>query len=536
MSLSRVLRGGNFSSLRLPLRADPVMLCSFSWERVGTRLCAMALALASTVSAASGCGSMASGSDAGGSPAGPIDGGDASNSDASSSDASSSDASSSDASSSDASSSDVSNSDASSSEISLPGDSTGTAAIAAAQFLGSIGVCTHIGQGVDAPAASATAMSFAGIRNLRDDGNPAHVSDWISMHASSGIRTCVLTNQDVAGTVSIAEELNAAGALLAVEGPNEPNNFPVTYQGQKSDSNKTFMPVAELQRDLYAAVKADAKLTGIPVFHSSEAGGAEPDDVGLQFLTIPNGAGIAMPDGTRYADYGNTHNYVCGHSSKLVDNVAWSASDPTLNGDWDGPYVEYGHTWHGGFAGYPNAALVGLPKVTTETGWVTAGPNAITQEQQARLFLNLYLSAFKRGFSYTFIYMLRDDPNQGDWGLFDVSYNPKTSGNYLHNLTTILADTDATTTRGKLGYSIAVEPVTVHDILLQKSNGLFELVVWDERPSGGSDTVNVDFAVARSTIKVYDPTTGTAPSESSQSTRSVQLTLSDHPMVIEVGL
>jgi hypothetical protein len=75
------------------------------------------------------------------------------------------------------------------------------------------------------------------------------------------------------------------------------------------------------------------------VFHSSEAGGSEPDNVGLQFLTIPAGAGIAMPDGTQYADYANTHNYVCGHSSQLVDNVAWNASDPTLNGDWDGPYV-----------------------------------------------------------------------------------------------------------------------------------------------------------------------------------------------------
>jgi hypothetical protein len=272
-------------------RGDATWACAL----VSTPLTALA-ALASTVLAATtGCGATGSGNDAGGNPWRPVD--------ASSSDAAFDDAAFGDARSSDAAFSDAAFSDAGS----PPGDSTGAAAIAAAQFLSSIGVCTHIGQGVDTPAASATAMTFAGIRNLRDDGNPAHVSDWISMHTSSGVRTCVLTNQDVAGTVSIAEELNAAGALLAVEGPNEPNNFPVTYQGQTSDSDKTFMPVAELQRDLYAAVRADAKLAGIPVFHSSEAGGAEPDNVGLQFLTIPNGAGIAMPDGTRYADYGNTH-------------------------------------------------------------------------------------------------------------------------------------------------------------------------------------------------------------------------------------
>jgi hypothetical protein len=402
-------------------------------------------------------------------------------------------------------------------------------------FLDSIGVCTHVGQGIDAPAPSATAMSFAGIRNLRDDGNPAHVADWISMHQSAGVRMSLLTDQDVTSTVTMAEQLNAAGALLAVEGPNEPNNFPVTYEGQTSGYTTTFMPVAALQRDLYAAVKADVSLAGVPVFHSSEAGGSEPDNVGLQFLTIPTGAGIAMPDGTEYADYGNTHNYVCGHSSVLGDNVAWNASDPTLNGDWDGPYVEYGVTWHGGFAGYSDADLVTLPRVTTETGWVTTGTNAITEEQQARLFLNLYLSAYKRGFAYTFIYMLRDDPNQGYWGLFDTSYAPKTSGTYLHNLTTILADSGSTASGGKLDYAIASEPTTVHDLLLQKSQGTFELVVWDEHPTSGSDDVTVSLTTSRATVSVYDPTTGTSPGQTLHGVSSVALTLSDHPAVIEVA-
>jgi hypothetical protein len=414
------------------------------------------------------------------------------------------------------------------------GDLAGPVAIPVARFLGSIGACTHVGQGVDAPMPSATALAFAGIRNIRDDGNVAHVSDWISMHQTAGVRVCVLTNQDVASTLSIAEQLSAAGALLAVEGPNEPNNFPVTYEGQTSDSTKTFVPVANLQRDLYAAVQADPKLSGVPVFHSSEAGGSEPDNVGLQFLTIPIGSGIAMPDGTKYADYGNTHNYVRGHSSKLVDNVAWNASDPTLNGDWDGPYVEYGHTWRAGFTGYSNSALTTLPKVTTETGWVTTGTGAISEEQQGRLFLNLYLSAFKQGFSYTFIYMLRDDPNQGSWGLFDESYAPKVSGTYLHNLTTILADADTGTVPGRLDYAIAAEPATVHDLLLQKSSGVFDLLVWDERESGGADDVTVDLSVSRDTVRVYDPTTGIAVSRTLHGVSSVTLTLSDHPVVVEL--
>jgi hypothetical protein len=179
---------------------------------------------------------------------------------------------------------------------------------------------------------------------------------------------------------------------------------------------------------------------------------------------------------------------------------------------------------------------VTLPKVTTETGWTTTGTSSITQEQQGRLFMNLYLAAFKQGFSYTFIYMLRDDPNQGYWGLFDTSYNPKTSGTYLHNLTTILADPGSATAPGMLDYSITSEPTTVHDLLLQKSSGLFDLVVWDERPSGGTDAVTVDLTMSRSAVTVYDPTTGTSPTQTLHGVSAVALTLSDHPMVIEVSL
>jgi len=412
------------------------------------------------------------------------------------------------------------------------GDPTGPTATRMSDFLDSIGVCVHITQGVDDPGPSASAMAFAGIREMRDDGNPATVPKWIAVFQDAGVRTNVLTNQSVPGTVGMAEALQDAGALLSVEGANEPNNFPVTYDGATSSST-TFVPVAELQRDLYAAIKADPALAGVPVFASSESGGAEPDNVGLQFLTIPADAGTKMPAGTQYADYANTHNYVCGHSNDLVDNVCWNATDPTLNGDWDGLYVEYGHTWNKGFTGYPDSGLETLPRVSTETGWLTSGTGSITEEQQARVFLNLYLAGFKRGWTYTFIYMLRDDPVQGYWGLFDTSYNPKTSGTYLHNLTTILADTGWAAT-GRLDYSIANEPATVHDLLLQKSNGTFDLLVWDERPTGGSDEVVVDLGTVRAAVTLYDPTTGTAPTQALSQVSSVTVTVSDHPVVIEL--
>lgn len=419
----------------------------------------------------------------------------------------------------------------------LFGDGSGWAAMAAGanDFLNSIGVCTHMTQKVDRPADVVSSLVFIGIRNIRDDGStsPPLLQNFIDVHHACGVKVSLLPiNGDIARSLFEWEQLAAAGALLCAEGPNEPNNGPVNYNGELSGAKTNFLPVAAFQRDLYAAVKSDPKLAGIPVFASSEAGGSEPNNVGLQFLTIPSGAATLMPDGTAYADFANPHNYVCARLPHVVDNNAWNAEDPTLKSSWDGLYVEYGHTWRRGFEGYSPAQLERLPRVTTETGWITKGKNALTEDQQGKLFLNLYLDAFSRGWSHTFIYMLRDDPHQGYWGLVHTDYTPKLSATYLHNLTTILAD-NTSVTPGSLDYSIMEKPATVHDMLLQKSNGSFELAVWDEKVAG-SDQLTVKLGATYGAVKVYDPTLGIAPVQTLSSVNSVPLTLSDHPLIIEL--
>jgi hypothetical protein len=60
------------------------------------------------------------------------------------------------------------------------------------------------------------------------------------------------------------------------------------------------------------------------------------------------------------------------------------------------------------------------------------------------------------------------------------------------------------------------------------------LVVWDERPAGGSDDVAVDLGAVRPTVTLYDPTTGTAPTQVLSGVGAVTVTVSDHPVVIEL--
>ncbi|MFD1676505.1 hypothetical protein [Alicyclobacillus fodiniaquatilis] len=418
---------------------------------------------------------------------------------------------------------------------------TGTTAVKVSDFLNSLGVNTHIGQGVDNASQTATALNYLGIHHTREDANPDYVQDWIQLHKQSGDTIDLLADggASVSSNIEIADQLRKAGALLDVEGPNEPNNQPVTYDGQTSNSS-TFLPVAYFQRDLYSAVHSDPLLKGIPVFASSEAGGSEPDNVGLQYLTIPNGANTLMPAGTKYADYANTHTYVMGHVGSLIDNMAWNASDPTLNSSWDGLYVEYGQTWNGGFSGYSDQQLKTLPRVMTETGWNTQGSGSLSEAQQGDVLMDVYLSNFARGWKYTFLYMLRDDPVQGYWGLVDTNYQPKPSGVDMHNLTTILADkgtkgqAGSKKAPGQLDYSIPNEPSTVHDLLMQKSNGEFYLAVWDEQASGSS-SVTVNLAKASNDVEIYNPTTGTSPVQTLHHTKAIDLTLSGYePLIIKL--
>jgi hypothetical protein len=403
-----------------------------------------------------------------------------------------------------------------------------TTALTAAAFLASLGVNTHVDHGYDANKYVAP-LQFAGMRNIRD-GNRNIASD-VMLHQKTAVLVDLFGNCDLDAQLAAARQLASAGALLALEGTNEPNNWPVYYNGRQGGGTGTWVPLAECQRDLYSRVKSDPMLSGYPVFHISE-GGAELENVGLQFLTIPSGAGTLMPDGTKYADFANTHNYVSGHVNGYIDNQAWQAADPTLNGAWDGLYGEYGRTWKRGFAGYSRAQLQTLPRVTTETGWDTVS-NAGGEPIQGKILVNTYLAQFARGWKYTFVYELIDgEGGAGNQGIYHADYTPKLAAQYLHNLTTILAGrTDLAP--GPLTYSIANQPDTVHDLLLQKTATTFALVVWGERVRGSND-VKVNLGATFPTVNVYDVIAGSNPVISYSNVATVPVTVSDHAVIIEV--
>lgn len=416
-------------------------------------------------------------------------------------------------------------------------------AVPTAQFLDSIGVVTtwpDRGQPLPRTAEMVRYGGFrwvrAGLEGLSDTG-PTTIDTFLELHRQTGARLSwglVSGGSDLDKLLATGRTLAKAGALLAFEGNNEPNNWGVTYQGKQGGKRDSWLPIARLQRDLYAGVKRDPLLARYPVWSPSETG-AQSDNAGLQFLTIPPGAGTLMPDGTRYADYANVHNYLYHpHSPDPADNKAWDAADPGSGSKVDGLYGNFGRTWGNWYGGYSAEALASLPRVTTETG-VTVG-GEINEELHGRHLVNLYLAQFKRGYAHTAVYLLRDRTDEGGnqaFGFFRPDYSPRKAGVYLHNLTAILADKGRIAAPGRLEYSIANQPATVHDLLLQRSDGAFQLVVWGERLAG-EDRVTVRLGQSFAAVRIYDPTKGTAAVKDLDQTELLDLVLSGHPLVIEL--
>jgi hypothetical protein len=417
-------------------------------------------------------------------------------------------------------------------------------AVANNDFLNSIGVVTTFpdrGQPLAKTIEMIRYCGFrwvrAGIEGLSDEG-PTTIQTFLDLHRQAGVKVSwglVSGGSDIPFLIATAKVLANAGALLAIEGNNEPNNWGVTYQGEEGGGGGSWMAVAKLQRDLYRGVKSDPQLAKYPVWTISEPG-AQHDNVGLQFLTIPPGANTLMPEGTQYADYANVHNYIYHpHSPSPADNKVWNAADPSRLSRVDGLFGNFGVTWHKGFQGYSQDQLDVLPRVTTETGTNIHGE--VTEERQALDLMTLYLAQFKRGYAHTSVYLLRDrtdeDGNQ-TFGFFRPDYSPRVAARYLHNLTTILADQAGPGTPGRLDYLIPEQPETVHDLLLQRSDGRFQLVIWGERLAG-DDTVTLRFGAPQPAVEVYDPRGGTEPVKILADVQALDLTLSNHPLIITIS-
>lgn len=338
-----------------------------------------------------------------------------------------------------------------------------------------------------------------------------------------------------------ANELAQRGLLIALEGANEPNNYPIEYDGLPGGGANSWIGAAHQQRDLYELSRSDKYpfLNNVPIWSISTVGAAN-DNVGLQYLEIPENANTKMPDGTKYATHMNCHNYAFkneGIWANPNDNQTWKHSDPTSNNPGDGPYVNFGMTWNKSFKGYDSETLIDMPRVATETGLKVFG--AFTEDMHASFLMNIYLSQFKRGWSNTAIYILRDrvdeDPSNITYGMFRGDNSKRQAAECIRNLTTILHDDiNAKNVSEDFVYSIPNKPSVVHDLLLQKSDGKFYLIVWGEKYSGGKVNATVQFGSNVKKVNIYNPKNSAEIEKTYDNVDRITLTYTINPYIFEI--
>jgi hypothetical protein len=403
---------------------------------------------------------------------------------------------------------------------------TPPATLRAADFIAAIGVNTHLeyydtayalpnGSAPDAQKI-ASELAYLGISRIRDGFPTAQTLPAMQTLAADGIRFDMLvpsssSPSQLGGQIASLDPLGSA--VAAVEGPNEINiQSSFAWNGQTGDA-----AAIAYQQALASAVKSDAALAGAQLYNFTLASSNAADYTALGNLSAD-------------ATYGNVHIYFA-NGAPPASTIRW-------------------------VLGMAAPVTPAKPEVITETNY-TSDPAIAGQPDatvQAKYDLDLLMDAARDGVAATYLYELLDekpDPSNGNiedhFGLFNNDGTPKPAATALHNLTTILGDTGSTAhsfQTGTLNDAVSGLPASGDTLLLEKSNGAYDIVLWAEPALWNASTQSEIAAAAHqvqvtlptaAAVQVFDPLAGTSAIAQYGATSSVSVSLTDHPIVIEVA-
>ncbi|MDR3506535.1 MAG: hypothetical protein P4L64_01430 [Caulobacteraceae bacterium] len=424
-------------------------------------------------------------------------------------------------------------------ELSLPSAERPSVTPSTTDFVNSIGAGVHMGAvktGYGDVDAVVSDLRYLGVRHVRDglggivsgtltngrwDPDP---TSKLERFYAAGIRFDGIAGADFG---KFADQMRRYSKYIeAIEGPNEPE-----MNGTKYGALTGPPAAAAVQKDLYAFVKGDPVLRDKPV---------------LQFaFAYPRNSGTTG-DLSPYVDYANIHSYA-GHGLaphlRTPDDLAATVSAP------------------------------GKPSIVTETGYPTNDPSGppgarlgpghsmVDEDVQAKYLLAAVLDDFKQNVTATYLYELLDDrpepqnlDEQQHFGLFRADGSKKPVAVALHNLNTILTSDGGSSLmseRAAPNWSASVAPgdppvdVRSYNLLMRKPNGGFDLVLWSEpplwtaqlqkAPAVSPSRVSIQFGRTFRRVRVFDPLVGVAPIETRAGVSDVVISVTDHPVVIELS-
>lgn len=373
--------------------------------------------------------------------------------------------------------------------------SVGEMPAAAGRFVDSVGADSHFGTDTSPYVTQwgpVSALAIAsGIHHLRDGRNTQNTAylGRLAYLGHYGITHSVgfqIVNGVPDSSATVATVIRAQMPYVdAIEPANE-------YDGYRFSDANWATELRAQQQILWATRDSDASFAGISV------------------------EGPAM---TSLADYGTL-----GPLDALEDEGNLHFTTCALN---PGNTAGSGHNGFPFAEGYARLSTLSKPMWTTETGYGDdpVRPCALPDDIIAKYDPRMIAERFNAGDPRTYFYQLVDMPLDtvfGSEGLIDRNGVGKPQYASVSSLLNHLADSTTTFPTTPLTYSLAA-PAGVHHTLLQKSNGTYELLLWQEAAawqSNSPDNVGgVRIAVAPVTVTLttpkntvldylrYDPTT-----------------------------
>lgn len=393
-----------------------------------------------------------------------------------------------------------------------PGQVSGQRAKSADAFVNSTCVNTHW-RYFDTPYGNFQAVKRKllelGVRHVRDGGTSDDFINKTKELARSGVKTTFVLDPKIGVAPNELYWVNephyyikdfvknkvGTNAIDAVEVLNEIDLFHDQHGGYRwkpddeekvnDDPNSPLYWVdyaRSVTKDTWGAIKSDRATAGVKVIGPS--------------LGRPYSYESKSPlrDLSAYVDWGNFHPYPHGGNTynppfryNSIAKYYWQGNFPSANLD---NYPLAFDLYRPPFGSKPMAA--------TETGYFTGTENsrAITERVHGKYIPRLFLEYFRKNITRTCLYEFVDEFKNPGWseanyGLLRNNLSPKPGYTALKNLIGLLKDPGKSFTPGALDYKLSFKPPRgynrteyIHDLLLQKRNGDFYLVLWHEISNG----------------------------------------------------
>lgn len=360
------------------------------------------------------------------------------------------------------------------------------AAKPADSFVESIGVNTHWSY----PSYSNYAqlkvlLGESGIRYIRDGAYPGNTSKYNDLYSTYGIRTNVLLGRRYAGNwpqpldlSQIGAELNDVKALnpAAIASLENPNEYDLSHGDQETD---WVTKIRDYTKEVYTKAKADAALKNYTIIAPSFTEPRYFQSVGSLDPWIDNSC-VHHYQSYRHPGSG-------GWGDNGYGSIDWVyANHVKLQSPAGKPVQSTECGYHNDYQLHPRKDKDGNI-IKDASGNTTYYLNyGVSEEAEGKYTARMFAEFFRRGYVRSYKYELFNQGSSSKEDVFGLVRNDltvKPAYKAVKNLISVLSDKGAGFTPGSLSYTLTGSTSNVRQILFQKRNGDFYLMLWLEVPS-----------------------------------------------------